>query len=197
MLLELIQLVSSSTATSQVRKSERPRQGSRTWEAYNRLTWVKTFNMGLVIPKQNRKAIYEALFSEGCLVAPKDFELPQHPTVKGVTNLEVIKSMQSLTSKGFVKTQYNWRWFYYTMTESGLEYLREWLHIPVEIVPNTHKVTARASGPPRSSAGRGGFGGPRSDDAGYRRRDGAKDDAPGDFQPQFRGGFGRGQPATA
>ena len=29
--------------------------------------------------------------------------------------------------------------FYYTLTDSGLQYLREYLHLPADIVPNTHK----------------------------------------------------------
>jgi small subunit ribosomal protein S10e len=34
--------------------------------------------------------------------------------------------MQSLTSKGFVKTQFSWQWYYYVLTPEGVEYLREW-----------------------------------------------------------------------
>lgn len=33
--------------------------------------------------------------------------------------------MQSLTSKGYVKTQFSWQWYYYTLTPEGLDYLRE------------------------------------------------------------------------
>ena len=29
--------------------------------------------------------------------------------------------------------------FYYTLTDSGLQYLREYLHLPNDIVPNTYK----------------------------------------------------------
>ena len=29
--------------------------------------------------------------------------------------------------------------FYYTLTDSGLQYLREFLHLPNDIVPNTYK----------------------------------------------------------
>lgn len=34
--------------------------------------------------------------------------------------------MQSLTSKGLVKTQFSWQWYYYVLTPEGVEYLREW-----------------------------------------------------------------------
>ena len=34
--------------------------------------------------------------------------------------------MQSLTSKGLVKTQFSWQWYYYVLTPEGVDYLREW-----------------------------------------------------------------------
>ena len=48
----------------------------------------------MLIPKKNRKIIYEHLFKEGVLWAKKDFNAPIHPEVEGVTNLQLIKSMQ-------------------------------------------------------------------------------------------------------
>lgn len=63
--------------------------------------------------------------SEGVLVAKKDYNAPKHEELD-VPNLEVIKAMQSLTSKGYVKTQFSWQWYYYTLTPEGVEYLREW-----------------------------------------------------------------------
>lgn len=45
--------------------------------------------------------------------------------------------MQSLTSKGYVKTQFSWQYYYYTLTEEGVEYLREWLHLPEGVLPAT------------------------------------------------------------
>jgi hypothetical protein len=59
------------------------------------------------------------------LVAKKDFNAPKHEDLD-VPNLEVIKAMQSLTSKGLVKTQFSWQWYYYVLTPEGVEYLREW-----------------------------------------------------------------------
>jgi hypothetical protein len=79
----------------------------------------------MLISKTNRRAIYEALFKEGVLTAPKEFNAPTHPDIPNVKNLEVIKAMQSLTSKGFVKTQFSWQWYYYVLTPEGLDYLRE------------------------------------------------------------------------
>ena len=59
------------------------------------------------------------------MVAKKDYNAPKHEELD-VPNLEVIKAMQSLTSKGLVKTQFSWQWYYYVLTPEGVEYLREW-----------------------------------------------------------------------
>lgn len=88
---------------------------------------------------------------------------------------------------------------YYTLTPEGLDYLREWLHLPAEIVPATHIKQQRSHAPPRGmlgeeerrkpfGRGRGeGRGGDR--DGGYRRRDagegGKEGGAPGEFNPQL------------
>jgi small subunit ribosomal protein S10e len=153
------------------------------------------------------------------MVAPKEFEI-KHPELD-IPNLQVVKACQSLTSKGFVHTQFSWQWYFYTLTDEvrikvhitvivsltilcllpafkGLEYLREYLHLPAEIVPATHKRPARPSRP-AGVAGRGEGGAyraPRPDrdggDNAYRK----KDQAPsGEFRPRF-GGVGRGAPRT-
>ena len=93
--------------------------------------------------------------------------------------------------------------YYYTLTPEGLDYLREWLHLPAEIVPQTHIKTQRSHAPPRGMLGGddrdrrgGGRGGPRGDrEGGYRRREEGKEGggAPGGFEPGFRGGYGRGR----
>ncbi|KIW06490.1 uncharacterized protein PV09_02926 [Verruconis gallopava] len=155
----------------------------------------------MLIPRADRKKIHEYLFREGVVVAPKDYNLPQHPQIE-TKNLYVIKALQSLNSRGYVKTQFSWQWYYYTLTPEGLDYLREWLHLPAEIVPQTHIKTQRSHAPPRGMMGGddrdrrgGGRGGPRGDrEGGYRRREEGKESgAPGGFEPGFRGGYGRGR----
>lgn len=107
----------------------------------------------------------------------------------------MIKACQSLTSRGFVKTQFSWQYYYYTLTEAGLSYLREWLHLPAEIVPATHVKAARNNIPPPGMTGgdrrprrEGGDRGDR--EGGYRRRDGPggagkEGGAPGEFKPEL------------
>lgn len=63
--------------------------------------------------------------TEGVLVAKKDYNAPKHDELD-VPNLEVIKALQSLTSKGLVKTQFSWQYYYYTVTPEGVDFLREW-----------------------------------------------------------------------
>ncbi|KAF2689112.1 hypothetical protein K458DRAFT_413417 [Lentithecium fluviatile CBS 122367] len=160
----------------------------------------------MLIPKADRKKIHEYLFREGVLVAKKDFNLPKHGDID-TKNLYVVKACQSLTSRGYVKTRFSWQYYYYTLTPEGLDYLREWLHLPAEIVPQTHIKQQRTHAPPRGMMSgddrdrRGGGRGDRGrggDREGYRRRDaGEKGEggAPGEFKPEFRGGFGRGRGA--
>ncbi|KAG1729868.1 Plectin/S10 domain-containing protein [Suillus paluster] len=129
----------------------------------------------MIITKQNRRTIYENLFKEGVLVAKKDYNAPKHEELD-VPNLQVIKAMQSLTSRGLVKTQFSW----------------QWLHLPNEIVPSTHKRAARAPRPAtvRPGGGEGAYRAPRGDRDDYRKKEGG---APGDYRPSFAG-VGRGAP---
>jgi len=149
----------------------------------------------MLILKHNRRIIYENLFKEGVLVAKKDYNLLKHDELD-VPNLEVIKALQSLTSKGLVKTQFSWQYYYYTLTPEGVEYLREWLHLPTEIVPATHKKVVRqprpapaTRGPQRDGEGGGGVYRPRERDE-YRKKEGG---APDDYRPRYAG-VGRGGP---
>ncbi|EDQ99727.1 40S ribosomal protein S10, partial [Laccaria bicolor S238N-H82] len=138
----------------------------------------------------NRRVIYENLF-KGCpSCEKKDFNAPKHEELD-VPNLQVVKALQSLTSRGYVKTQFSWQ-YYYVLTPEVVEYLREWLHLPAEIVPATHKKAAR---PPRPATVRPGGGedayrAPHGSLDGYRKKEGG---APDNFRPQFAG-VGRGGP---
>jgi small subunit ribosomal protein S10e len=50
--------------------------------------------------------------------------------------------MQSFTSKELVKCQFSWRYYYWYLTNEGIEYLREYLNLSADVVhPNP------ASGP--------------------------------------------------
>lgn len=47
-------------------------------------------------------------------MAKKDFE-SKHADID-TKNLYVIKALQSLNSRGYVKTQFSWQYYYYTLT---------------------------------------------------------------------------------
>jgi len=152
----------------------------------------------MLIPKKNRKEVYKYLFREGVIYAKKDFNLPAHPEIKEVPNLQVIKLMQSFTSKELVKEIFSWRYYYWYLTNEGIEYLREYLNLSADVVPNTLKKSTRPptrpmadERPPRGDrpgGGRGGGdrGGYRSErPGGYGRGGGDKGGAPGAYNPQF------------
>ncbi len=112
-------------------------------------------------------------YTEGVVYAKKDYSLPQHPDIP-VPNLQVIKLMQSFKSKEYVKEIFSWQYYYYYLTNEGIEYLREYLNLGPDVVPDTLKKSARPAGErPGADAGRGrggfgGRGGGRGDREGYR-----------------------------
>eukprot|EP00286_Rhodomonas_abbreviata_P022337 CAMPEP_0181297704 /NCGR_PEP_ID=MMETSP1101-20121128/5387_1 /TAXON_ID=46948 /ORGANISM="Rhodomonas abbreviata, Strain Caron Lab Isolate" /LENGTH=123 /DNA_ID=CAMNT_0023402669 /DNA_START=34 /DNA_END=405 /DNA_ORIENTATION=- len=121
----------------------------------------------MIIPKKNRLAILSALFRDGVMVAVKNWRGIDHFELEGIPNLQVIKLMTSLKSRGYVNEQFAWRHYYWFLTDDGIEYLREYLHLPAEIVPATlHKPL------PNEAMEAGGYG-----------RDGGRDGGRG---------FGRG-----
>ena len=169
----------------------------------------------MLMPKKNRNAIYEHLFKEGVMVAEKDFNAPKHPELESVPNLQVsvgvvidfvinlmffvqvIKALTSLKSRGYVKEQFAWRHYYWSLTNEGIQYLRDYLHLPPEIVPATLKRQAPRETRPRASAApRAGGVGKEADREAYRKAGDDKTGAagPGSAPMQFRGGFGRGKP---
>lgn len=91
---------------------------------------------GMFMPLDQLRAIYEVLFREGVMVAKKD-RRPRslHPHVPGVTNLQVMRAMASLRARGLVRETFAWRHFYWYLTNEGIAHLRQYLHLPPEIVP--------------------------------------------------------------
>ncbi|RHZ06736.1 hypothetical protein DYB37_009838 [Aphanomyces astaci] len=157
-------------------------------------TLVTSVLLSLYIPDfdyvLNRIAVYSYLFKEGVMVGKKDFFAPKHGDVD-VPNLQVIKLLQSLHSRGYVKETFNWQWYYWYLTAEGIEYLRAYLHLPTEIVPATLKKQAARPQRPQAPTGAGGYGRGKDKNLGPS----------GDFNPEFRGrnqdGYRREAPAAA
>lgn len=128
---------------------------------------------------------------EGVLVAEKDFKKQSHSEELPYPNYQVIKLMTSLKSRGYVNETFNWNHYYWYLKDEGIEYLREYLHLPPGIVPNTLKKPAarpaRANderGGGRRDGKRGRFGGERD---GYYDKNKSLGPS-GDFKPRFEGG---------
>lgn len=142
----------------------------------------------MLMPKENRKAIYEYLLEKGVIVAKKDFTC-KHPHVKEIPNLHVIKALQSMKSRGFVKEQFAWRHYYWYLTNEGIQYLRDYLHLPSQTLPET----LRKVDPAKRAGGRpfGGEGGERPA-YGDRPREGGFGGRPAYRPAGEGGGFTRG-----
>merc|ERR1711981_759289 len=127
----------------------------------------------MLVPKKDRLIIYRYLFKEGVMVAKKDMNKAKHDDPElPVKNIYVCKLLTSLKSRGYVTERFSWQWYYWYLTNEGIEYLREYLHLPQEIVPNTLKKNNRPAARPGSDREEGkgggkGWGGDRGD--GYRR----------------------------
>merc|ERR1711911_318041 len=137
----------------------------------------------MLMSKKDRLAIYEHLFNQGVMVAKKDFHAPKHPELEQVSNLHVIKALTSLKSKGYVKEQFAWRHFYWYLTNEGIAYLRDYLHLPTEIVPSTLKRQAPREARPTRSAPRREMKEGEGDRANYRRAAGEGADKAADAGP--------------
>merc|ERR1712039_999020 len=95
----------------------------------------------------------------------KDFHAPKHPELETIPNLQVIKALTSLKSRGYVKEQFAWRHYYWYLTNEGIQYLRDYLHLPSEIVPSTLKraLPRGDARPARTAAPRPGGNKPEKD----------------------------------
>lgn len=97
----------------------------------------------MLIPKQNTKQIYQYLMNEGVIVVKKDANAPKHEDLP-VPNLQVMKTLQSLKSRGYVTEQFSWHHFYYFLTDEGILFLRSYLHLPESVIPVTLAKSAKS-----------------------------------------------------
>ena len=147
----------------------------------------------MFIPKEHRVATFAYLFKEGVLVVKKDTKSTTHPEIEGPTNLEVLNLMKSLTSRGHVKTTFSWQYNYCYLTDTGVEYLRNYLALPAEIVPNTHKQsTGQRPAAHDMSGGEKQFGGDRGGDRGDRGAFRGDRGGDRDYRSSAAGGGGGG-----
>ncbi|XP_034097649.1 40S ribosomal protein S10b-like [Drosophila albomicans] len=155
----------------------------------------------MFMQKSDRNAIYTVLFRSAVMFAERALQ-KRHPdkSLNHLTNLQVIKILKSLKSRGYVSEQIAWRHYYWCLNNDGIEYLRGYLHMPSEVVPSTlqrRKEPVRMSRNSRDDGTRGlqrDFK-EREDRSTYRRNDEDKtgEVGAGAGSLEFRGGFGRGR----
>jgi small subunit ribosomal protein S10e len=105
--------------------------------------------------------VFNIFILEGTLVAKKDFYADKHSDALPIPNLEVLCLLRSFKSKGFVTETFNWQYYYYFLTNEGIEYLRQYLALPAEIVPATlRKAASKAD---KQSDEKGKSSGPGAD----------------------------------
>uniref|UniRef100_A0A8C9QB94 Small ribosomal subunit protein eS10 n=1 Tax=Spermophilus dauricus TaxID=99837 RepID=A0A8C9QB94_SPEDA len=68
---------------------------------------------------------------------------------KGDISVKCMSFKNPIKSRGYVKEQFAWRHFYWYLTNEGIQYLRDYLHLPPEIVPATLRRSRPETGRPR------------------------------------------------
>merc|ERR1711936_1353214 len=90
------------------------------------------------VNKHDRYKIHQFLFQEGVMIANKDRNLVYHDVLTDVKNIHVLLTLKSLASKGYVTETFSWMVRYYTLTETGVTYLRDVLNLDQNVVPKTY-----------------------------------------------------------
>mmetsp|Transcript_16264 Transcript_16264/g.42936 ORF Transcript_16264/g.42936 Transcript_16264/m.42936 type:complete len:134 (-) Transcript_16264:51-452(-) len=93
----------------------------------------------VLISKKERRQILEHLFQEGVICVKKDARACRHneQQLEAIPNLHVMMVLRSLCSKAFVTETFNWQWYYYYLTNEGIDYLRGVLNLPPQVMPST------------------------------------------------------------
>uniref|UniRef100_A0A804NNT6 Plectin/eS10 N-terminal domain-containing protein n=1 Tax=Zea mays TaxID=4577 RepID=A0A804NNT6_MAIZE len=102
----------------------------------------------LIIPKKNRNEICKGrvVCQEGLQPGEASADRCAQPP-----GLQVIKLMQSFKSKEYVRETFSWQYYYWYLTNDGIEHLRNYLNLRSEIVPATLKKSAKPPGRPFGS----------------------------------------------
>eukprot|EP00927_Polykrikos_kofoidii_P009683 TRINITY_DN1404_c0_g3_i1.p1 TRINITY_DN1404_c0_g3~~TRINITY_DN1404_c0_g3_i1.p1 ORF type:complete len:134 (+),score=25.97 TRINITY_DN1404_c0_g3_i1:63-464(+) len=114
----------------------------------------------VLIPKKTRKTILEHLFKEGVICVKHDPKASKHneKELEDIPNLHVMMVMRSMASRAYVLEKFNWQWHYYFLTDEGINYLREVLHLPAQVCPSTF-TKQRPARPALSAPGADSEGG--------------------------------------
>lgn len=107
----------------------------------------------VLVSREEKRAIFSYLLREGVIVVRKDSYLPVHQHIEGVANLKVMMIVKSLKSRGHLQDVFNWQWCYYTVTNSGVNYLVKALGVPADVIPSTYKKKKAVAAAPKTIDG--------------------------------------------
>ncbi|OIR59137.1 MAG: 40S ribosomal protein S10 [Amphiamblys sp. WSBS2006] len=89
------------------------------------------------IPRKNILEVYKHLFEYGVLIVKKNRFDNTHSMLEA-PNYHTKYIMRSLKSREFVKEVFVWGHSYFTITDSGIAFLRQKLVLPESAFPETH-----------------------------------------------------------
>ena len=125
----------------------------------------------MVIVKLKEKVkLYTFFLKEGVFACRKD-NTTNNENLQ-IPNLHCFLIMRSLVSRGMATEIFSWRWHYYFLTKKGVDYLREYLGLPANIVPNTYKLEEEEQ--PKEEGGEEGEEKKERRDRGERREGGER-----------------------
>ena len=92
----------------------------------------------VLVHLKDKVKLYTYFLKEGVFACKKD-NTSKNETLD-IPNLHCFLVMRSLVSRKMATEIFSWQWHYYFLTKQGVEYLREYLGLPANIVPNTYKL---------------------------------------------------------
>ena len=92
----------------------------------------------MLITKKEKEFVYNEMFRVGILVInknKKNFSTKE----KEIRGFVIIKLLKGLLSKGLVKETFSWKFYYFTLNDKGVEFLRNFLNLPSTVIPLIYK----------------------------------------------------------
>ena len=124
----------------------------------------------VLVPLKEKVKLYTFFLKEGVFACRKD-NTTNNENLQ-IPNLHCFLIMRSLVSRGMATEIFSWRWHYYFLTKKGVDYLREYLGLPANIVPNTYKLEEEEQ--PKEEGGEEGEEKKERRDRGERRDGGER-----------------------
>ena len=124
----------------------------------------------VLVPLKEKVKLYTFFLKEGVFACRKD-NTTNNENLQ-IPNLHCFLIMRSLVSRRMATEIFSWRWHYYFLTKKGVDYLREYLGLPANIVPNTYKLEEEEQ--PKEEGGEEGEEKKERRDRGERREGGER-----------------------